>query len=84
MKHHGIEMTAFEGLELLTLRASKALGLGADLGSLELGKLAHASVWEIPEGASQTAEAVLEAILDPAQVPYVQATILNGHLKSFL
>jgi imidazolonepropionase-like amidohydrolase len=82
MKHHGIEMTAFEGLELLSLRASKALGLGADLGSLEVGKLAHASVWEIPEQVAHRADAVLEALLDPVQVPQVQAMILNGHLKS--
>ena len=81
MTHHGIEMSAFEGLELLTLKACKALGLGADLGSLEVGKLAHASVWQIPEGTFHTAEAVLEAILNPAQVPSVQAMIVNGRLS---
>ena len=81
MTHHGIKMTAFEGLELLSLKASKALGLGADLGSLELGKQAHAAIWEIPEHTVDTADVVLEAILDSAQIPQCQSMILQGHLK---
>ena len=76
--HHGIELTPFEGLSLLTEQPAKAFGMGADLGTLELGKLAHASIWDFESPTTPTAKNVLDAILNPHSTPFVKQLILKG------
>jgi cytosine/adenosine deaminase-related metal-dependent hydrolase len=80
--HHGIELTPFEALALLTSKASKALGLGADLGKLERGYFNHAAIWEISPETTENAASVLASILDAQKSPQVHQLILQGRVQS--
>lgn len=44
-------LTPLEALAGFTINGAKALGLAADRGSLEVGKTADLSIWDITEPA---------------------------------
>ncbi len=66
-----LKLTPSEALAAVTVNAAHALGLGAEIGSLEAGKLADLAVWRVPSHV---------------QIPYwpgadlVRAVVKQGHV----
>jgi aminodeoxyfutalosine deaminase len=63
-------------LHKITLDAATALGLGDDLGSLAVGKLAHFSVWDVFEMNNKSS--ILKAILDSKCTPQIHKRVAFG------
>jgi 5-methylthioadenosine/S-adenosylhomocysteine deaminase len=73
LKLHG--MSGATGLRLATLEGARALGIGAETGSLEVGKRADLAVVETLPGEGDPEREVLEAAADGG----VAATIVSGN-----
>ena len=68
-------LSAAQALELCTLGAARAIGLGADVGSLSVGKWGDAAVISLPKGSGGTG--TIDAVLESTPEQMV-ATYLGG------
>jgi cytosine/adenosine deaminase-related metal-dependent hydrolase len=72
-------LTAREALELATIHGARCLGREAEIGSLEVGKLADVALWRIDDlGHAGIADPVAALVLGPAA--RVELLLVNGRL----
>ena len=73
-------LTAERALELVTLGAARAIGLGRDVGTLEAGKWGDAVAIRLPEGTGRDRvhEAVLESSPSDVACTWVSGRLVHG------
>jgi cytosine/adenosine deaminase-related metal-dependent hydrolase len=72
-------LTVREALELATIHGARCLGREAEIGSLEVGKLADVALWRIDDlGHAGIADPVAALVLGPAA--RVELLLVNGRL----
>lgn len=72
-------LTPREALELGTVHGARCLGREAEIGSLEVGKLADVALWRIDDTAhAGISDPVAALVLGPA--PHVELLLINGRV----
>jgi 5-methylthioadenosine/S-adenosylhomocysteine deaminase len=78
---HGPEvLPADRVLQMATLDGARALGLGTDIGSLEVGKRADVAIVKLGQLHSSPAVDVYSALVYSAQTEDVQTVLIDGKL----